>query len=725
MQSMNKMTCLIAALLLSIGISQAQQSRVYSQFFMNPFIYNPAYAGVEGHSVFFGMYRKQWSNIDGAPALSHVSFHTPLKGGLGVGFTAYNDQEGLINSTAIKGSLSYLLAIDRKHYLRVGMSLGGGTKSINTDGFDSPADPAFASLSESATFSLANFGATYHFGHFNIGFALPNLVGYELVGTESFSRIEVDPLGEALFKANYRGHINDDIAFEPHLLYRYNQNLPNQFEAALITHLKHIVWVGASYRQDAGIIALFGTKIKEKIGIGFAYDIGNSNFNDILGPTFEIHIGYHLGTKKDHAEHVSSFIKSHRKSLEERQEEARKKQEALDAQEEARNKDRLAALQEERNNRLNKDNPAEGNINNNSEGNVSDTKDTPTTSAEKQQDENAQQDAVKETENNTESTDNKNSEANDKNEVAKSKAQSISDLIEKQRNAARNDNNSNRDNTSSNGNISRNDNTSNPNNTSNNGNIGRNNNTSNSDNTFNKGNTSSNDNKEVVQNPTATEQPNNVTTPKENETKNTSIKNIDNKGDSFVDSNSNQENIDVNNSTETATVKSDEAVVKNNQTEKTDTADKVDYVKVEDGNISTIPDNQNDNIDKQTPNNDSSTSSEVEDKSADEVIEDNRTIEELAASNIPKKVKKGNHLLELETGNYVVAGAFQVFDHAEIFSDELFENGYRDVIVGYVTETKLYYVVVFQSKNVEKAKRQRTLLKQREGFSKIWLLTVE
>ena len=53
------------------------------------------------------------------------------------------------------------------------------------------------------------FGATYHFGHFNVGFALPNLVGYELVGTESFSRIKVDPLGEALFKANYRGHINE------------------------------------------------------------------------------------------------------------------------------------------------------------------------------------------------------------------------------------------------------------------------------------------------------------------------------------------------------------------------------------------------------------------------------------------------------------------------------------------------------------------------------------
>ena len=654
MQSMNKMTCLIAALLLSISISQAQQSRVYSQFFMNPFVYNPAYAGVEGHSVFFGMYRKQWSNIDGAPALSHINFHTPLKGGLGIGFTAYNDQEGLINTTAIKGSLSYLLAIDRKHYLRVGMSLGGGTKSINTEGFDSPSDPAFAALSETATFSLADFGATYHFGHFNVGIALPNLVGYELVGTESFSRIKVDPLGEALFKANYRGHINDDIAFEPHLLYRYNQNLPNQFEAAVITHLKHIVWVGASYRQDAGIIALFGTKIKEKIGVGFAYDIGNSNFNDILGPTFEIHIGYHLGTKKDHAEHVSSFIKSHRKSLEERQAEAQKEQDALAAQEEARNKDRLAALQDERNNRLNKGkNPDEVKTDDKEENVTNDTKTSSPTETETQKDNSVKQDSLNTKENVSEAAKDKNT--NEINTDTKTKAQSITDLIEKQRNAAKNDLN-----------------------------------------------TGGNNSKETTISEKSGNQ-NNTTTDQVNKT---------DKNDSA----NKAENINTNtkNTQQSITGKTDETVNTDLNTDNTKT-DLIDNSNSGNNNAKTTEKIIKDDITDNTNN----------DKVTDEVVNDERTIEELSNSDIPKKVKKGNHLLELESGNYVIAGAFQVFDHAETFSDELFENGYRDVIVGYVTETKLYYVVLFQSKSVEKAKRQRTLLKQREGFSKIWLLTVE
>jgi len=63
---------------------------------------------------------------------------------------------------------------------------------------------------------------------------------------------------------NFRGHLNDNIAIEPHLIYRHNKYLPNQIEAAVILHVLHIVWVGGSYRQDAGAVGLLGIKLKEK-----------------------------------------------------------------------------------------------------------------------------------------------------------------------------------------------------------------------------------------------------------------------------------------------------------------------------------------------------------------------------------------------------------------------------------------------------------------------------
>ena len=305
----------------SSGIAQ-QLPKVYNQFFMNPYIYNSAYAGVEGHTVLFFTYKKQFAGIQGAPTLMHANFHVPLKGGLGVGALAFNESMGLYDQSGGKVSASYLVSIDREHFFRFGMSLGAGTNSMRFGEFDSPHDPAFANLTETKPFLLGDVGFTYHFGHFNIGVSLPSLFGYDLITQESDIPIRVRPHDYAMFKLNYRGHINDDIAIEPHILYRYNNYLPDQLEGTLIFHLFHVVWVGGSYRQDAGFAGLIGAKLLEKVGVGYSYEYGNPNTAGLLGPTHEIHIGYHLGTRKEHAEHVSSFIKSHRKSAEERAKEA-------------------------------------------------------------------------------------------------------------------------------------------------------------------------------------------------------------------------------------------------------------------------------------------------------------------------------------------------------------------------------------------------------------------
>ncbi|MEQ9230673.1 MAG: PorP/SprF family type IX secretion system membrane protein, partial [Cyclobacteriaceae bacterium] len=277
--------------LLFVAPSAAQQGQVYNQFFMNPYIYNPAYAGVDGHGVVFAMYKQQWSKIDDGPSFMHASYHMPLKGGIGFGVAGFRDTFGPLTTSAGKASASYLVNIDRKHFLRLGMSLGMGTNQIILPE-DASGDPAFAGSSSSHL--IGEFGATYHFDHFNIGFSMPNLFSSELVNDDgSLSPINLKPTDRMLFKMNYRGHINHEFAIEPHILYRYSSVLPSQFEVATVVHVKHIAWVGATYRQDAGMVGLLGMKIKQKFAVGAAFELGNSDFNSLTGSTYEIHIGMH------------------------------------------------------------------------------------------------------------------------------------------------------------------------------------------------------------------------------------------------------------------------------------------------------------------------------------------------------------------------------------------------------------------------------------------------
>ena len=316
----------------------AQDQRIFSQFFMNPYVYNPAYAGVEGHMAFYGLYRTQYIGLEGAPTLSHVNFHTPLKNNLAMGGLVYNETEGPLNTSGGKVTMGYMLEVDDKHYVRFGMSVGGGYTGYDQDYIGITNDPTLAGLSGNS-FVTADFGVAYHFDHFNIGFALPNLISRDVISSETFAPISLNPLNNMMIKANYRGHINDNFAIEPHVIYRFsNVNLP-QYEITTLVHIMHMAWAGASYRQDAGFAGLVGIKVKDNFGIGFAYELGTSELSDVTSGTAEIHMGFHLGEKKKHHKHSHSFLKSHRLSHEERKRiEARKERLAEYRKEQAEKK---------------------------------------------------------------------------------------------------------------------------------------------------------------------------------------------------------------------------------------------------------------------------------------------------------------------------------------------------------------------------------------------------
>tara|TARA_B110000093_G_scaffold122276_1_gene130981 strand:+ start:7932 stop:9569 length:1638 start_codon:yes stop_codon:yes gene_type:complete len=281
---------------------------------MNPYLYNPAYAGVEGHSVFYGLYQQQWSGVNDAPTTIHGSFHAPLPGGIGIGFAGYNiEQGGLLNTTAGKASVSYLLTLDLKHHIRFGLSVGGGSQMLNYGELDDPFDPAYANIADNSTFALADFGLTYHAGHFNFGFSIPNLISYDkFTDKDSSDPIRIKPLDNLMLQTYYRGHLTDNIAIEPHVVYRYNNYGTSQLEGTILLHLYHVVWVGGTYREDMNFIGTAGVKLKGRFGLGYSYETGNLNIMNDLGPSHEIHLGIHLGKRKPHAKHTSSFINSKR-----------------------------------------------------------------------------------------------------------------------------------------------------------------------------------------------------------------------------------------------------------------------------------------------------------------------------------------------------------------------------------------------------------------------------
>lgn len=692
----------------SAGVAQLLP-KVYNQFFMNPYIYNPAYAGVEGHTVLFVMHKKQFSGINGAPSLSHANFHVPLKGGIGIGGLAYNESAGLYSQSAGKVSASYLISVDSEHFFRFGMSLGAGTNSFNFGEFDSPSDPAFASLLENETFLIGDFGASYHFGHFNVGFSLPSLFGYELFTGESSTTVRVRPHDYALFKMNYRGHINDNIAIEPHLIYRYNSLLPDQLEATVIFHLLHVVWVGGSYRQDAGFVGLLGAKFMEKIGLGYSYEYGNPNTAGLLGPTHEIHLGYHLGTRKSHAAHSSSFIKSHRKSAELRAKEA-----------ELERQRKLQALRESRQSAVSKEKDEDALTL------VSGAKTTP------------EKEEIK---------------TNWNYEKENEPIERINKFGEKERGIK----------------------------------FDRINEKGEKEVVFSwlpPPPPGSKEEKYEIANPN--EEP--LVRTKPDGTKEAGIKwtrTIDDGEPETliiwdeIMSEAKANELD-HNPAEAHELGDAKIVIRNEEQPVEKNPDPVEEKIVEEKPVEEIPvevpvkeepvqkepkeegpvvveepvkeePKEEGPVVVEEPVKDEPVQQEEEPVIEEPVVvekpevikeepvvvsqeeiekgdpgltNDFRSTEELSKSDEPQVARRGTHLLELPIGNYVVAGVFEVFENAENFSDQLFQRGFHDIKVGYLSARGQYYVVIYQADTVARAITEMKKIRNRSGLGRVWVLTV-
>jgi len=132
----------------------------------------------------------------------------------------------------------------------------------------------------------------------NLSFGLPSLFKREVIGINEFEPIELDPVKNYNLMANYRFGTNEGIAFEPHFIYRVTETLPEQLEALGVVYFRDLVWLGGSYRQDYGLTALAGFKVKDFLTIGYAYEVATSQVEGIPKGSHEFQLSINLGKKK-------------------------------------------------------------------------------------------------------------------------------------------------------------------------------------------------------------------------------------------------------------------------------------------------------------------------------------------------------------------------------------------------------------------------------------------
>jgi len=310
------MRCLLWVLfgILLSTTAYGQDISNFTQFFINPYTLNPSYAGIEGRTALFAGYRKQWSSIDGAPVIANFSLHTPLSSKLNFGFSATSDKRGIAQVSAAMLTIGYTAVIDNTTSVRFGLSAGYGSNAVDLTSASSTvtSDPALKTLLSNNSFLIGNAGVSFHKSTFHGGITMPNIFQPVYLSKDAFNVTALKPFQSIVIHASNRFYSNkDQTVFEPYLIYRLNNGLPSQLEAAAVVHLQHVMWVGASYKQQFGISGLLGFKIQNQFAVGFSYSIKNGGANQIPAPSYEVQLGYLVGNKKKDV-NAYSFVDTHK-----------------------------------------------------------------------------------------------------------------------------------------------------------------------------------------------------------------------------------------------------------------------------------------------------------------------------------------------------------------------------------------------------------------------------
>ena len=282
------------------SFAKAQDQTNFTQFYLNPYLFNSSYVGIDGQSALSLIYRKQWMTIDGGPTIANFSIQTPVNPRASIGLNITNDTKGLLNNSSILLTFGYNVALAERSFIRFGISGGGTWNTLDLVKLESlNNDPAIANILDNNASLTGNAGISLHIKSFQVGASMPTLFSPSFVSQDAFSITEIKPFQSLIFNASNRFYFNDDKnIFEPYALYRLNTGLPSQFEFAGILHLNHVIWIGGSYKQDFGISALGGIKLKNMLAIGASYSLQNSGMNELNSPSFEISLNYLFGKHK-------------------------------------------------------------------------------------------------------------------------------------------------------------------------------------------------------------------------------------------------------------------------------------------------------------------------------------------------------------------------------------------------------------------------------------------
>lgn len=286
------------------NVSFAQQLPQFTSYQLSPFLYNPAFAGVDGTTQLNAVIRNQWSGVREAPQTDVISGYGLLRNEkMGLGATAFKDVAGADSRRGITLSYAYHLRVKNDISLSLGLSAGFLQYRLDhtiINPYDD-GDPVFNSPVLSSVVPTATFGAYLYADNFYASVALPQLLSSTFTVKDEYndySLIEGGLTNHIFVGGGYIKDINDAFTIEPSLLLMLSSPAPASIELMTKLTYKDLLWTALSYRFNDAACMYIGVDIDERFYVAYAHDFVTSELSTVTSGTNEFKLGFRFNKAK-------------------------------------------------------------------------------------------------------------------------------------------------------------------------------------------------------------------------------------------------------------------------------------------------------------------------------------------------------------------------------------------------------------------------------------------
>ncbi len=284
--------------------SIGQQQNQYSQFALNKYVFNPAFAGLDFSVSANLMYRNQWDEIGSNPTDLSLNAHLPFYLWSGaIGGIVERQSFGVLNQTSLSGSYNYVSSL-QNGLLSIGGRIGmsqltvDGSRIITPEGdytgIFSHNDPILLENQDRGIGLKWDFGAYFYNKTIETGVAISHLpqnsISLERTSFRKTTHIN------AFFQYNFKILENIDLLQSILLKSDFNQI---QTDISSLIKINGNIFGGINVRGyssrslDAMAI-IAGMKLGDHYTISYSYDVGLSGLRRAHEGTHEVLLNYNL-----------------------------------------------------------------------------------------------------------------------------------------------------------------------------------------------------------------------------------------------------------------------------------------------------------------------------------------------------------------------------------------------------------------------------------------------